>query len=42
MKDILVEFTDNGAIIHKDPSVIASKKDLPYCFLILTYLKYRA
>ena len=32
MKDILVEFHDYGAIIHKDPSVIASKKDLPYCF----------
>lgn len=32
MKDILVEFTDYGAIIHKDPSVISSKKDLPFCF----------
>jgi hypothetical protein len=33
MKDILVEFTDNKAILHKDPLVISSKKDLPYCFL---------
>lgn len=32
MKDILVEFTDHGAIVHKDPSVIAAKRDLPYCF----------
>lgn len=32
MKDILVEFTDYGAIIHKNPSVISSKRDLPYCF----------
>lgn len=33
MKDFLVEFTENGAIVHKDPSIIASKKDLPFCFL---------
>lgn len=33
MKDILVEFTDHGAIIHKDPSIIASKKDLSNCVL---------
>jgi hypothetical protein len=32
MKDILVEFTDYGAIVHKNPLVISSKKDLPYCF----------
>jgi Asp-tRNA(Asn)/Glu-tRNA(Gln) amidotransferase C subunit len=32
MKDILVEFTDYGAIVHKNPSTILSKKDLPYCF----------
>lgn len=32
MKDILVEFTDYGAKVHKDPSVIAEKKGLPYCF----------
>jgi len=32
MKNILVEFTDHGAIVHKDPSIIAAKRDLPYCF----------
>lgn len=33
MKDILVEFTEKGAIIHKDPLVISEKKSLPFCFL---------
>jgi D-ribose pyranose/furanose isomerase RbsD len=33
MKDLLVEFTDNGAILHKDPAVIEEKKGLPYCFI---------
>lgn len=32
MKDILVEFTEYGAIIHKDSAKIESLKDLPYCF----------
>jgi hypothetical protein len=32
MKDILVEFTENGAIVHKDPKKIESLKDMPYCF----------
>lgn len=31
MKDILVEFTDYGAKVHKDPSVIAEKKGLSHC-----------
>lgn len=33
MKDILVEFTDYGAVVHKDPAVIELKKDMPDCFL---------
>lgn len=33
MKNILVEFTDHGAIIHKSESVIEEKKDLPHCLL---------
>lgn len=33
MKDILVEFNDYGAIIHKNPTVIEAKKDSPNCFL---------
>lgn len=33
MKDILVEFTNHGAVIHKKESVISSKKDLPNCIL---------
>lgn len=32
MKDILVEFTEYGAIIHKDSAKIESLKDLPHCF----------
>jgi hypothetical protein len=33
MKDILVEFTEKGAVIHKDPLIISAKKSLPHCFL---------
>lgn len=33
MKDILVEFTEYGAIIHKDPAKIEEKKDSPNCFV---------
>jgi len=32
MKDILVEFTEYGAIIHKDSAKIESLKDMPHCF----------
>jgi hypothetical protein len=32
MKDILIEFTEYGAIIHKDSAKIESLKDLPHCF----------
>lgn len=32
MKDILVEFTEYGAIIHKDSAKIESLKDVPHCF----------
>ena len=32
MKDILVEFTEYGAIIHKDSFKIESLKDMPHCF----------
>jgi len=32
MKDILVEFAEYGAIIHKDSAKIESLKDLPHCF----------
>jgi hypothetical protein len=33
MKDILVEFTEYGAIIHKDQKVIESKSNDDKCFL---------
>jgi hypothetical protein len=32
MKDILIEFTEYGAIIHKDSAKIESLKDMPHCF----------
>ena len=32
MKDILIEFTEYGAVIHKDAAIIASLKDVPHCF----------
>lgn len=32
MKDIIVEFTEYGAVVHKDAAIIASLKDVPHCF----------
>lgn len=33
MKNILVEFTEAGAIIHKNPDIIALKMNAPNCVL---------
>lgn len=33
MKEVLVEINEYGAILHKDPSVIDKKRDLPNCFI---------